>query len=276
VPRVVPSDVVRAIDRMFPWAAAPTAPGQSSPSVGSAHLPAVAAIVALAGQVSDEFLILPPDEYSELVSGLAAMRAAIEAWQSGIDPYRTFLGEIAGYGNLHPLTLVRQNLALCPDEATSPGTAELAYIADVGLRDSIRLDISAANQNLAQGEWKGATVLAGSAVEALLLWALQEHENRTPHAVAGAVAALRGGKTLKRDPGPDLEGQGWHLHEYIEVAAHLKIIKPDAAAQVRLAKDASNLVHPGRSARLREKCDRFTALTALAAVEAVVRDLTPP
>ena len=81
--------------------------------------------------------------------------------------------------------------------------------------------------------------------------------------------------TLKQNPGADLEGQGWHLHEYVEVAAHLKLIEGDTAKLVRLTKDFRNLIHPGRAARLGQKCDRSTALTALAAVEAVARDLTP-
>ncbi len=75
------------------------------------------------------------------------------------------------------------------------------------------------------------------------------------------------------NPGSDLEGPGWHLHEYVEVAAHMGVIKPDTATLVRLAKDFRNLIHPGPAARLGQKCDRATALGALAAVEAVARDL---
>ena len=89
------------------------------------------------------------------------------------------------------------------------------------------------------------------------------------------VAALVGSKTLKGNPGADLEGPGWHLHEYVEVAAHLGVIKPETATLVRLAKDFRNLIHPGRAVRLGQNCDRATALGALAAVEAVARDLTP-
>jgi hypothetical protein len=86
---------------------------------------------------------------------------------------------------------------------------------------------------------------------------------------------MLGGK-LTRDPGADLEGQGWHLHEYVEVVSHLGIIKPDTSTQVRLAKEFRNFIHPGRAARLRQKCDQGTALSALAAVHLVVRDLTGP
>jgi hypothetical protein len=51
--------------------------------------------------------------------------------------------------------------------------------------------------------------------------------------------------------------------------AILKLIEDDTAKLVRRAKDFRNLIHPERAARLRQRCDRSTALTALAAVEAV-------
>ena len=157
----------------------------------------------------------------------------------------------------------------------APATTELSFITDAGLRQNIRLDISAANSDLAQGEWKGATVLAGSATEALLLWALQDHEARNAGSLASATTTLVGTKMLAQNPGPDPEGPGWHLLQYVEVAAHLNLIEDDTAKLVRLAQEFRNLIHPGRAARLGQKCDRATALGALAAAEAVARDLTP-
>ena len=74
-----------------------------------------------------------------------------------------------------------------------------------------------------------------------------------------------------RDPDANIEK--WDLHEYTEVAAQLGIIKADTAAQVRLARTVRNLIHPGRAQRLGQKADRFTALSALAAVEGIARDL---
>jgi len=234
----------------------------------------LAAVVAMVEQIPSHLFVLDGAAYAVLVSSLAAIRDILDVWRADGTEGRTVLTDLEGISPLNPVTLIRRALAKCPDEMAAQGTTELAFIADEALRDTIRLDISAANQNLSRGEWKGATVLAGSAVEALLLWALQEHDKANPGAVAVAVGALRP-KPLSRDPGADLEGPGWHLHEYVEVAAHLRIIKPDSAAQVRLAKDARNLVHPGRAARVGQKCDRGTALTAIAAVAVVVRDLTP-
>jgi hypothetical protein len=55
-------------------------------------------------------------------------------------------------------------------------------------RKNLRLDMSAANRALANSEWKAATVLAGSVVEALLLWAIQR---RSSDEVGQAVERLR-------------------------------------------------------------------------------------
>jgi hypothetical protein len=66
----------------------------------------------------------------------------------------------------------------------------------------------------------------------------------------------------------------WGLADYISVATSLNLIKPTTCQQTTLAKNFRNLIHPGRSRRLDEVCDRATALTALAAVEHIVRDLS--
>src|SRR5438876_12078706 len=70
------------------------------------------------------------------------------------------------------------------------------------------------------------------------------------------AAAASGALTTK----PDSNLDRWNLHEYIEVAANLKLIKPNTAKQTRLAKDFRNFIHPGVAKRLGEKCDRATAL----------------
>jgi len=113
-------------------------------------------------------------------------------------------------------------------------------------------------------------VVAGSTLEALLLWALRQ---RPSSDVQGALATLVGNKTLSKPRSASPED--WGLNEYIELAAELKIVTSPTVTQARLAKDFRNLIHPGREVRLGQKCDRATALSAVAAVEHVVRDLTP-
>ena len=126
---------------------------------------------------------------------------------------------------------------------------------------------------MTNSEWKGATVLAGSAMEALLLWAIEEHERKAPGSISTAATALviTGALSQKLDNNPER----WVLTELIEMARHFTLIKDDTARQARLCKDFRNLIHPGRAKRLGQVCDRGTALSALAAVELVVRDLTP-
>ena len=87
------------------------------------------------------------------------------------------------------------------------------------------------------------------------------------------MAKLVTAKTLKRKPSANLED--WFLPELIEVATHLNVIKDDTAVQTRLAKDYRNLIHPGRTQRLGQICDRGTALAAVAALERVVTDISP-
>jgi len=131
------------------------------------------------------------------------------------------------------------------------------------------MTLEQSTERLSNGEWKAATVLAGSAIEALLFWALQ----RDVAAAMASATALVANQTFQRQPPADLES--WVLHQYIEVAENLRIIKKETAVQSRLAKDYRNLIHPGRSQRLAQKCDRATALSAVAGMEHVVRDLTP-
>jgi hypothetical protein len=68
--------------------------------------------------------------------------------------------------------------------------------------------------------------------------------------------------------------KNWDLADLIEVGKALALIEANTANQARLAKNFRNLIHPGRAQRTNEVCGRATALTALAAAELVVRDLS--
>ncbi len=268
MPRVVPSQVVAVIDQLFPAAATQVELKEFMLTIGNASQ--LMGLLDLIERIPDELIVLNPEDYSIFTICTRAIRTQVEMWQSRGD---TSFGKVPGLPPLNPVTLIRRCLLKCPDEAPSPGTEELSFITDEALRESIRLDISAANRNLSGGEWKGSTVLAGSAAEALLLWALQEHENRYPSSLSAAGSRCVAAGRLSRPPDPDPER--WYFPEYIEVASKLQIVQPETADQLRQAKDFRNLIHPGRSKRLGQKCDRGTALAALAAVEFVVRDLTP-
>jgi hypothetical protein len=272
VPRVVPSQVVALIDQMFPWAVNQPDDAAHRVFLDIGHAPALEAVVRLAEQIPSELLPADFALYGQFEASIAAIRTSFSIWMArgGINA----LVSLAGFGHLSPVTLIRRALIAAPDEAPAPATVELAFISDPALRGSIRSDISAANQDLAQGEWKGATVLAGSAVEALLLWKLQEYEQQHPGTRQTAVTTLRGNNTLNQNPPANIDE--WNLHQFTEVSSHLGVIQQETAIQARQAKNFRNLIHPGRATRLGQTCDRGTALAALAAVYLVVRDLTPP
>jgi hypothetical protein len=159
---------------------------------------------------------------------------------------------------------LRACLELLPDEQTPAATAGLSFITDTQLRESIRSDIAFANRAFSGGEWKAATVLAGAATEALLLWvitskkAAAERENARKTVIPKALS----------DPNK------WDLDGYIKIAQELALIEDETAKQASLAKDFRNLIHPGRSARLSKVCDKGTAHSALAALELVLRDIS--
>jgi len=150
-----------------------------------------------------------------------------------------------------------------PDQQIPAPTADLQFIKDAPLRESIRADIAFANQALSNAEWKAATVLAGAAAEALLHWAITR---KKASEVEGARAAVNSPASKNPD--------AWNLDGYIKVAKHLALIEDETEKQANLAREFRNLIHPGRSARLAKVCDRGTALSALAAVEFIVRDLS--
>jgi len=261
MPRVVPSQVAQLIDQLYIQAV-------SSPRFNVPAGPQLTAIVAFARQIPAELLPLDGQDLSDYVVALEYMESAEKqrlALQRGTN--------VVEYRGSNVIALLRAVLAKCPDEAPAPGTTGLAFIGDADLRESIRRDVSAANQDMANGEWKGATVLAGSAAEALLLWSIEIAEHKTPGVIRAAIARCLASKALGRNPkgNPD----EWYFIDLIEVAFELGAIKEPTAQQARLGKNFRNLIHPGRAMRLNEVCDRGTALSALAAVELVVRDLTP-
>ena len=127
--------------------------------------------------------------------------------------------------------------------------------------------LSEANKSLYNSEWKAATVLAGSIVEALLLWALQ---NKKTEAELITIAAQVGRKIdLKSKP---LER--WDLHDLIGFAHESRLISDSTKMAADQGKNFRNLIHPGRAMRLAMKCNRATALLGIGAAEAVIADFS--
>jgi hypothetical protein len=254
--RVVPSQVVDLIDTIFPWADKPT--GQTE-TLYAGHAERVSVIVDYVEQLPSELVALEGRDYAPFATSLTTMKHALKMWPTHGSH---FVASTPGF-RLNPITLLREALAKCADDAPRPDTADLNFIADNDFRESLRQDVSTAHTALMNGEWKPATVIAGSVVEALLLWSLQQ---RSATDIATSTKSLQ----LSRDPKDLLS---WILHPLIEVASDLKILNKTTTDQCRIAKDFRNLIHPGRAERLNTRCNRGTALSAVAAMEHVIADL---
>jgi hypothetical protein len=205
----------------------------------------VRTLLSLLRQVPDELITVPFADYTEYLQCQSSLTSALSVWDVGDQdrPVRNGSGK-------DPVERIRRTLALCPDE-NPPPYPDLTLIPDDVARANVQQDIRAAWIDFRSGEWKGATVFATTAVEALLFWALK-------------------GRADVREP-ERLDRQ--HLGDYINEAERLGVIAEATADQARLATDARNLIHAGKMARTGLTCTKATALTALAALEAVLGHL---
>jgi hypothetical protein len=259
LPRVVPSQVVAIIDTAFPGID-PARPG----TYNSGHAAALHGMVSLARQVPPE-LITGASEYLDFILCIEVIERTLQLWLT--KEISTLPGMPGRFPD--PVQKMRNILAACRDDPLPQGGSILTFIPDPDLRHNIARDIRAADDALSHGEWKAATVLAGSAIEALLHWRLQSVPKP---AMATAIGSAISASLLTRNPPSDPDR--WDLHDMVEVAGQLKILSAGTLTTVRQAKDYRNLIHPGRSVRLRQVCNRSTALVAVAALEQVVAALS--
>jgi len=154
--------------------------------------------------------------------------------------------------------MIYDALSGIPDSVPAPETKGLEFIEDDALRDSIRLDLSDAASALRNNEWKAATVLAGSVIEALILWELTQHVPCDQSKLTSISS-----KSL----------EVWDLHHYLEGAAELGCLLPSTIKVADQAKEFRNLIHPGRAQRRDTVCDLGTAHVAVGAADHVARDL---
>jgi HAMP domain-containing protein len=265
VPRVVPSQVCAFIKNLPNY----VGPGDIA-SVGQLGSASLTALLDLVDQIPNELLTMDTVSYTSLVRAKAEIKDTLDIWIANRNAGHS-LAPHQIHKSLDPVALIGNALSQCPDESPAPATSELNFVTDPDLRSNLRNDIGAVSRALSNGEWKAATVLAGSVIEALLLWDLQNRQTAPTRNTA--IAALVTAGTFSQQPPQNLES--WMLHQFIEVSAQIPTIKPATAIEARLAKDFRNLIHPGRAQRLGQTCDRGTAHASFAALDHVVRDLTP-
>jgi hypothetical protein len=263
--QLLPHEAVELIDKTFPWISK-----QNAVVLNWGHVGAVSTLLSAVDSVPGQLLEVPKTLLPGFLAALSFLRASVQMWQGGNKQWE--VASVPGFEPHHPVILIHSALEACPDAVPDPATSGLEFIKDDVLRKALRLDVSAANTALGNGEWKAATVLAGSVAEALLLWALTTLSSgaavRSAVAKVGAAGPLKGSK-----PSGSLDD--WGLAWLSEVAGELMLLKPNTLDELRLAKNYRNLIHPGKTQRTGEVCDRGTARVALGAVDHLIRDLTP-
>src|SRR5262249_44216935 len=136
---------------------------------GSEYAAPLRGLVALVREVPSE-LVAGEADYSDLMLCIAVIEEQLQRWlDSGHGTLSGFPGRFRD-----PVLRLRIILSACSDEPLPQNASLLVFIADRDLRDSILLDIRAADDALSNREWKAATVLAGAAIEALLHWHLEQ------------------------------------------------------------------------------------------------------
>ena len=264
MPTVVPSQIVTFIDAELRWSKNPAREGiQLAPSIcGTLN-----ALLRLIDHLPNSLLPSDPETYAAMIQSQESVRYQILQAQN-LSPHNNFPYLYPdGGGKRSQVQIIRDALAACPDEAPPRHSRELEFIKDTDYRKLLISDLEAARCALLHEEWKAATVLAGSLVEAMLLWAIKWKPQAEIRKATAATSSGSSKQTHAADP------DTWNLHQLVEVSEHLALVEADTARQTRLAKDFRNLIHPGRAIRMKQTCDRGTALAASAAVELVSRDL---
>jgi len=260
---VVPSQVVAAILRLFP-----NADKSNALTLLSSQLPELMAIARLVRRIPPELFRVPIEQYVQV-------ELAIEIIEQGLrlqsrEQYPFQINTVADTTK-SVAQVIYQVLKACPDHFPASSAVSLRFITDAKTRDSISLEIGSVESAVRNGEWKAATVLAGAAIEALLLWRLRQFPKKeATDAVDRCLAAV----TLKHRPKPDQ--LDWTLPEMIETAAQLEVLRTNTVTEARQCKDFRNLIHPGRVLASDAECNRGTALSAVAALDFVVNDLARP
>jgi hypothetical protein len=241
MPTILPSQIVSAIDGMF----GPNRSEIDGRAITNTHRAEVYALLNLLDQVPNELVDLATADYLEYSRCRAVLATSLALWNVGdARPARDVGGKDA-------VERIRRLMKQCRDELPPP-EPELPFIADTDVRFGIEDRIRAAWTDFNAREWMGATVFAGAALEALLLWAL---------------------KYVSLTNAPKRPLDQLHLADLISLAVSNGVIDAATEQQAGLAKDARNLVHPGRALRSGEACNKATALAALAAVYRLIENL---
>jgi len=277
MPKVVPTQIVEYIDARFPTVREQFEGKEITVGYDRSSHVAVNTIIELLDQLPPNLLIISGEDFICYVEAVIELKKAVAFWGSDHADKRKYqICKMSDGSNLNPITFIRIALSKCPDQGIDATTNDLVFITDTDFRESLRQDISFVNQALNNAEWKAVTILAGSVIEALLLYEINRIKENDPR----NFKELRD-KVLKDDRlGKPFDSKfpntpnKWHLYQYIPFALTAEIISESTAKGCLVAKDFRNLIHPGASIRKNIRCDRGTALKSVGGMEHVIKDLS--
>lgn len=271
MPRITPSAIVEYLDRNFPDA---RQTGIGTLDRGSHQ--ALAILVSLVDAIGEEVLAgLTGPQQQDLLIAVEYLRITTNRrnYPPNSGGPNIVVTAFVPLGNRHPVLVVREVMAACPEEPIAVAQSKLGFLADKELERLIATDVASAEGAFADGRYKNACVMAGSAIEALLLWAVQR---RTPSEHQSAIQASQTARAAHGRPQiqrPDGDPRRWGLEQYIEVAKHLPVLSATAADAAILAKDFRNLIHPGKAERMQTQASKGSAAQGIAAMLLTIEDL---
>lgn len=275
--KAVPSQIIEYIDTRFPAVKDQLDGKGNTVKYDSSFHAAVNTIIEMIEQLPPNLITITGEDYILFVEALNELKGALVFWGSDHATKMKYqIYKMRDGSKLNPITLVRIALSKCPDQGVDMTTSELPFIDDTDFREAMRQDISFVNQALFNAEWKAVTILSGSIIEALLLYAIEQIKENKPEKFQElrdkVLEDNRLGEPLNSKP-PN-NPNNWRLYQYIPFSLTAGIISVSTAKGCLVAKDFRNLIHPGVSIRKNIKCDRGTAFKSVGGMEHVIKDLS--
>lgn len=257
---LVPSEIVNFIDQYFPKAG--EFQEESDHSDFKVHPTYGGTVSALVGMVSSLDQSLLPAAAPDLAD-LRLATEHVRLWVASLTSGQggDVLPKVPGSGRQNAVVMIRRVLQGCSDLPVVPEQLmRLEFVNDPDYRKHLAADLQEIESDLNDGQWKSATVLAGSLMEALLLNVL-ENTDQNELTKSAHHATLS-------------KGLHWaDLYDYLKVAVEIGVLTQKVYDFAIKAKDFRNLIHAGRAKRLQADFSRATALTVRAALEHVIEDL---
>lgn len=253
---IPPSEIANFIDKHFINVKVPTGSHQSG---------MLQAVVDMIKTLDPAMLPSGPQSRADLLAAISHIEYQIGLWSLGGS--QTYvaqeLPQLKKAKGQKPLAVIRGVLEQCYDTIVPEEIPGLEFVDDDDVREGLRMDLAEIEASINQGQWKSATVLGGSLIEALLLDKLiSESYDKTSH-----YEKIK--STRRKDP------NDWSLSDCLEIAIQLSkpLIEKDTYKAATLAKDYRNFIHPGRVRKEGKSCKAGFAYNVKGAIFRVIEDL---